>query len=253
MAPAWPSWRRFARTRHRPRLAGRLTGRGVAVRLELGPLPAAQVHAMAPACLGTSPPAEVLELVDTAEGLPLVVEDLLASAVHTGAQRQDATGWTVAGPLRPGRSRRFADTVHDRTSMLTAQARQVLRAAAVLGRTFDWRPLVGTVGRLRAVRVAGTRGRPGRRGGGVRRCVVGRCLVAAFELCPALGHQPQRRFHVCYETGTGFTVVDVWESEEAFAAFGEVLGPVLQEVGLSPVPQVYRTYETVDASGTRRD
>jgi hypothetical protein len=45
----------------------------------------------------------------------------------------------------------------------------------------------------------------------------------------------------------------VWESEAAFAAFGEVLGPVLQEVGLSPVPQVYPTYETIDAAGERRD
>jgi len=78
-------------------------------------------------------------------------------------------------------------------------------------------------------------------------------LDKAFELSEALSHQPQRRFHICYQTQTGFTVIDVWESEAAFAAFGEVLGPVLQEVGLSPVPQVYRTYETIDASGERRD
>jgi len=78
-------------------------------------------------------------------------------------------------------------------------------------------------------------------------------LEKAFELSEALSHQPQRRFHTCYETETGFTVIDVWESEAAFAAFGEVLGPVLQEVGLNPVPQVYRTYETIDASGQRRD
>jgi hypothetical protein len=78
-------------------------------------------------------------------------------------------------------------------------------------------------------------------------------LDKAFELSDALSHQPQRRFHLSYETPTGFTVVDVWESEAAFAAFGEVLGPVLQEVGLSPVPQVYRTYETIDAAGQRRD
>ena len=77
-------------------------------------------------------------------------------------------------------------------------------------------------------------------------------LEKAFELSPALGHQPQRRFHQAYETGTGFTVIDTWESEDAFAAFGELLGPVLQEVGLSPVPQVYRTYETIDAAGQRQ-
>jgi hypothetical protein len=75
-------------------------------------------------------------------------------------------------------------------------------------------------------------------------------LDKAFELSEALSHQPQRRFHICYQTQTGFTVIDVWESEAAFAAFGEVLGPVLQEVELSPGPQVYGTYETIDAAAS---
>ncbi len=123
------------------RLAGRLAARGAAAHLTVGPLPAAQVKAMTAACLGATVPAEVLDLVDAAEGLPLAVEDLLASAVHTGGLRRDADGWMVDGPLRPGRSRRFADTVHDRMATLTPEAQRVLRAAAVLGRSFEWRDL----------------------------------------------------------------------------------------------------------------
>ncbi len=66
-----------------------------------------------------------------------------------------------------------------------------------------------------------------------------------------LFNQPDRRFHVCYETATGFSVLDVWESEEAFAAFGEVLGPYLAKTGLAPVPQVHRVHQTITASDTR--
>ena len=32
--------------------------------------------------------------------------------------------------------------------------------------------------------------------------------------------QPTRSHHICFETPSGFTVVDVWESEVAFAKFG---------------------------------
>lgn len=38
--------------------------------------------------------------------------------------------------------------------------------------------------------------------------------------------------HATGPTDNGWRVVDVWESEEAFQRFGEVLGPLLQEFGL---------------------
>ena len=34
-------------------------------------------------------------------------------------------------------------------------------------------------------------------------------------------------------------MVDVWESEEAFGRFGEVLGPIMQEIGVDDPPEVY--------------
>lgn len=39
--------------------------------------------------------------------------------------------------------------------------------------------------------------------------------------------------------------MDVWESEEAFAKFGKVLGPVLQELQLDPQPQVNPVHNTM--------
>jgi len=45
--------------------------------------------------------------------------------------------------------------------------------------------------------------------------------------------------HAAGPTEDGWRVVDVWESEEAFQRFGEVIGPILQEVGLPGVPQTF--------------
>ena len=62
---------------------------------------------------------------------------------------------------------------------------------------------------------------------------------------PDLATQPARSHHVCFETNPGFTVVDVWDSEEAFAKFSEVLGPVLQQVGLQGQPKIYPLHNTL--------
>jgi hypothetical protein len=61
--------------------------------------------------------------------------------------------------------------------------------------------------------------------------------------------QPDRLHHQCFENGDGFTVIDVWANEQAFASFGEVLGPILQQVGLSTVPKVHRTHRIVTNAG----
>ena len=46
-------------------------------------------------------------------------------------------------------------------------------------------------------------------------------------------------FHVAGPTDTGFRVIDIWESEEAFAAFGPFIGPALEEVGFPGGPVLY--------------
>ena len=67
----------------------------------------------------------------------------------------------------------------------------------------------------------------------------------ALRMAPDLLDQPARPYHVCYETNGGWGVVDVWESEEAFAKFGEVLGPVMQKIGLQAEPQIRHVHNII--------
>jgi hypothetical protein len=53
--------------------------------------------------------------------------------------------------------------------------------------------------------------------------------------------------HVAGETPNGFRVVDVWESEEAFAKFGAALAPIMVKLGLKGQPEVYTTHTLVSA------
>ena len=46
---------------------------------------------------------------------------------------------------------------------------------------------------------------------------------------------PQGRlYHVCFGTGSSLRVMEVWESQDAFNAFGPTLIPILQQVGIDP-------------------
>lgn len=45
---------------------------------------------------------------------------------------------------------------------------------------------------------------------------------------------PGRLYHVCSVTGTSLRIVDVWESQDAFSAFGQTLIPILQLMGVDP-------------------
>lgn len=91
----------------------------------LGRLTSDEARDMAMACAGhrSLPAEQVAAVVRAAEGLPLLVEDL------------PATG--DMGGIPP----RFADTVRARLARLDASQRQVLEAAALVGRRFDWRLL----------------------------------------------------------------------------------------------------------------
>jgi hypothetical protein len=53
--------------------------------------------------------------------------------------------------------------------------------------------------------------------------------------------------HAAGEGENGFRVVDVWESEQAFARFGETLIPILQELGVQGQPEVYPAHTFVSA------
>ncbi len=53
--------------------------------------------------------------------------------------------------------------------------------------------------------------------------------------------------HIAGDAGSGFRVVDVWESEEAFRRFGEALAPVMKNIGIEGEPQVYAAHTIVTA------
>ncbi len=53
--------------------------------------------------------------------------------------------------------------------------------------------------------------------------------------------------HIAGDTGSGFRVVDVWESEEAFRRFGEALAPIMKAIGIESEPQVYPAHTIVTA------
>lgn len=67
----------------------------------------------------------------------------------------------------------------------------------------------------------------------------------------AITDQPQRISHVCYRTEGGFTVVDVWVDEAAFAAFGEKIGPATAAAGLDAKPAVYPVEGLISQDGRR--
>lgn len=51
--------------------------------------------------------------------------------------------------------------------------------------------------------------------------------------------------HAAGPTEQGWCVVDVWESEEAFRRFAEVIVPILQEVGLPGEPRLLPVHNFV--------
>lgn len=53
--------------------------------------------------------------------------------------------------------------------------------------------------------------------------------------------------HAAGQGPNGFRVVDVWDSEESFARFGETLIPILREIGVEGEPEIYQAHTYVGA------
>jgi DNA-binding CsgD family transcriptional regulator len=127
-------------------LARVLEARGSAAVLPLGRLDPAATARMVLACVGASDlPGAVQSLVaERAEGVPFLVEEVLASLIGDGTLAERDGRWHAADLAGAGVPATFADAVHRRLDGLDADSRRVIRAAAVLGRRFDW-ALLGPV------------------------------------------------------------------------------------------------------------
>lgn len=164
-------------------LASTLEGRGSATVLPLGRLDPAATARMALACVGAADlPGGVQSLVaERAEGLPFLIEEVLAALIGNGALAERDGSWHATALAATGVPDTFADSVLRRLDGLDADSRRVICAAAVLGRRFDW-ALLGPVTSLADAAVAAAL----RRG-------VGLQLVAAdresFRFRHALTHE----------------------------------------------------------------
>jgi len=129
-------------------LAGVLEARGSAVVLPLGRLDAEAADRMALACVGAGQlPDAVRSLVaERAEGLPFLVEEVLAGLIGDGSLAERDGRWHVSELAGTGVPGTFAESVRRRLDGLADGSRRVIDAAAVFGRRFDWQLLGRTTG-----------------------------------------------------------------------------------------------------------
>ena len=126
-------------------LLERLIQRDPGTVVEVEALGDATVEDMIAACLATADrPAGLSEFVLLhSDGNPFTVEELLAGLVAAGTLVRTGSRWEITGPLSPAVPASLRDSIRRRLDALDPTARQVLGAAAMLGRQFDWELLPG--------------------------------------------------------------------------------------------------------------
>ena len=137
----------------------RIVDRRAAGVVELRRLTADDAVRVARACLGGAAlPAPVEQIVrERADGLPFLVEELLAGLIGTGTLVRHDGAWSVGGEVNLVLPGTFAEAVARRLADLPAPTRAALHAAAVLGRRFDWPLLAAVTGGSDAELVAALR------------------------------------------------------------------------------------------------
>lgn len=120
-------------------MAARRVGQVVEL-ARLGPI---SVEQMAQTCMDGSalpslPVAVTTALTAYADGLPFVVEELLAAWIGSGVLTPRADGWQITQTIEPIAPFAFTETIRRRARALGDHGHQLLQVAAILGRRFDW-------------------------------------------------------------------------------------------------------------------
>lgn len=119
-------------------VAAAAVARRSATSVRLAPLDAGETAELAARCLAGGVPDDVLQRLRTdAEGVPFVIEELLAAMVEDGTLVRRGDAWQLARDLRTRVPVTVTTAVLQRVTRLPAGATALLRAAAVLGRTFS--------------------------------------------------------------------------------------------------------------------
>ena len=85
-------------------------------------------------------------MAERAESIPFLAEEVLAGLIGAQALTERDGRWRAADLVAPGVPATFAEIVRRRLADVGPAARQVIAAAAVLGRRFDWALLGGITG-----------------------------------------------------------------------------------------------------------
>src|SRR6266581_2988924 len=108
--------------------------------VEVHRLPDADIRRMAAECLDqeTVPEQIAARLLASCDGLPFAVEEILAAAVSSGELVRSGSGWESDERIKTAVPVSIAESVRHRLARLGQPVVDVVVAAAVLGRQFDW-------------------------------------------------------------------------------------------------------------------
>jgi predicted ATPase/DNA-binding CsgD family transcriptional regulator len=106
--------------------------------INVGPLHAVEVAALAEGYLAAQIAPEVsFELFRHSEGNPFFAEELLRNWIEIGALTQDEHSWTLTNAILTALPPSLVAAVRQRLSRLPPDVVELLRTAAIIGRTFD--------------------------------------------------------------------------------------------------------------------
>ncbi len=113
--------------------------------IEIPRLTDREVGQLAACCLGTRevPEAVMSRLLAHCDGLPFAVEEILAAAASSGELVRQGESWRVDESITTAVPASILGSVRNRLDALGPQVENVIVAAAVLGKKFDWTLLPG--------------------------------------------------------------------------------------------------------------